>query len=118
MSEPAFKKFPTYRKSLDFYTEALAIIESLPKGNAEIADQLKRASQSISLNIAEGAGKYRPRDKSRYYLSASGSAHECCAALDLLLCEKLVSVEEHARLSSDLASIAGGLVMLAKAVVG
>ena len=33
-------------------------------------------SLSIVLNIAEGAGKYSPGDKRRYYLSASGSATE------------------------------------------
>jgi hypothetical protein len=30
---------------------------SLPRGNGELVDQFKRASFSIVLNIAEGAGK-------------------------------------------------------------
>jgi four helix bundle protein len=40
---------------------------------------LNRASISIVLNIAEGAGKYSGPDKRRYYLSALGSTTESAA---------------------------------------
>ena len=46
--------------------------------------QLIRATQSISLNIAEGAGEHSPADKARFYRIARRSAYECEAALDLL----------------------------------
>ena len=44
-----------------------------------------RASTSIVLNLAEGAGKHSKADKRRYYLSARGSATESAALMDVLL---------------------------------
>jgi four helix bundle protein len=47
-----------------------------------MADQLKRASLSIPLNIAEGYGKRGSDDGARLHDIARGSAHECGALLD------------------------------------
>ena len=47
-----------------------------------LADQLRRASTSISFNIAEGAGEYAPADKARFYRIARRSATESAAILD------------------------------------
>ena len=47
-------------------------------------NQLFRASDSIVLNIAEGAGRLARPDKRRHYSYALGSAMECGAALALL----------------------------------
>ena len=49
---------------------------------AQLADQLRRAALSISLNIAEGAGEFSPQDKARFYRMARRSATECAAILD------------------------------------
>jgi four helix bundle protein len=46
-------------------------------------DQFKRASFSIVLNIAEGAGKLKQADKERYFSIARGSVKECGALFDL-----------------------------------
>src|SRR5262249_31498039 len=42
----------------------------LPRGRSHLADQFTRASTSILLNLAEGAGKLSKPDKRRYYLTA------------------------------------------------
>ena len=47
-----------------------------------MAEQLKKASLSIPLNIAEGYGKRSTDDRARFYDIARGSAHECGALLD------------------------------------
>jgi len=56
---------------------------------------LSRASLSIVLNIAEGAGKISAADKRRYYLSARGSATESAALLDVLALVKLATESDH-----------------------
>jgi four helix bundle protein len=43
--------------------------ETLPRGRSHLADQLTRASTSIVLNLAEGAGKHSRPDKRRYYVT-------------------------------------------------
>ena len=60
-----------------------AITAAFPAGCGDLANQLRRATNSIALNIAEGAGEYSRRDKARFYRMARRSAHECAAALDV-----------------------------------
>jgi len=50
-----------------------------------LADQWRRASQSVVLNIAEGAAKKGSREFRRYLDTARGSLHEIEAILDLVV---------------------------------
>ena len=71
--------------------EAVAVIdelvEELPEGRGYIRDQLRRAANSIALNIAEGAGEFVPAEKARFYRMAKRSATECAG--QILVCERL-----------------------------
>ena len=58
-------------------------------------DQFKRASLSIVLKIAEGAGKLKQADKQRYFSIARGSVMECGALFDLFNALNHVSQEEY-----------------------
>ena len=42
-----FQKRDVYQRAIEFLTVASRIRGRLPKGNADLADQLRRASQSI-----------------------------------------------------------------------
>ena len=50
----------------------------------ELAGQLERAMVSVTLNIAEGAGRASPADQKRHYTIARGSANEAAAALSII----------------------------------
>jgi len=63
------------------------LLEETPRAG-EIRDQLERASSSISLNIAEGNGKFSSKDRCRYFDIAHSSGLECAAALDVLVARK------------------------------
>lgn len=41
-----------------------------------LASQMRRASVSIAANIAEGFGRWSPRDQARFYEISKGSAEE------------------------------------------
>jgi four helix bundle protein len=77
-------KLDAYRVGLDFVILADALVGTLPRGRAHLADQLHRAATSICLNIAEGAGEFSLADKIRFYRMAKRSAAECAAILDVL----------------------------------
>ena len=53
----------------------------MPKVNADLANQLRRATLSVPLNITEREGKL---DKKRFYGIARGSALECAAIIDAI----------------------------------
>jgi four helix bundle protein len=86
------EKLQVYRLAVQFQTVATQLIPAR-RGVllATLRDQLDRASISIVLNIAEGAGRFSPPDKARFYSIARGSATECGALLDLLLARHLVA---------------------------
>lgn len=77
----AHERLDVYRLAIEFLALATKLTESLPVNNA--LAQLRRASLSIPLNIAEGAGKPNGgADAKRSYNIARGSAMECGAILD------------------------------------
>jgi hypothetical protein len=59
------EKLDVYRIALEFVVTTVEIKDRLPRGNGELQDQFKRASFSLVLNIAEGAGKLKQADKRR-----------------------------------------------------
>src|SRR5258708_2975245 len=87
-------------EKLEVYGEAIAFIawlSALLEGSArlgDVKDQSDRASTSIPLNIAEGNGKYTPKDRCRYFDTAHGSALECAAALDVLVAKGKLTPDE------------------------
>ena len=86
------EKMDVYQLSVDFISIANELVESIPKGRAYLGNQLQRAALSIVLNIAEGAGKFSPKDKASFYTTARGSTAECAAVLDV--CRQLQIIEE------------------------
>jgi four helix bundle protein len=65
------------------------------RGCAWLRDQLQRASSSIALNIAEGAGRFARAEKAHFYLIARGSAMECVGVLDVALGRGLITAAAH-----------------------
>jgi four helix bundle protein len=81
------EKLSVYQESIKFVVWSDEILETLPK-NLAVHGQLDRAATSISLNIAEGNGKYTAADQCRFFDIARGSALECAACLDVLVAKK------------------------------
>jgi len=107
------EKLEVYQKSVEFLRHVVTIIRLLPAGNSDIINQLRRAAMSISLNIAEGAGKTGISDKKRYYGIARGSALECAAIFDLLKAWNLLDeniLNDPTNLLSSLAAMLSKLV--------
>ena len=108
------ERLEVYQVALEFLVLADQVIEHLPRGRGHLADQLTRASISIVLNIAEGAGKFSKLDKRRYYLAAVGSSTESAAILDVCERLKLVETETHKRGKALLQRVVSMLVRLAR----
>ena len=96
-----FEKLLVYQRAVEWYRD----IDSMLKRHTKkisygFADQFRRASLSISLNLAEGNGRWHLGDKKQFFWVARGSAFECVPLLTILKAEQVVSVEEHQHLYS------------------
>jgi len=87
-------------EKLEVYREAIALIAWLSElletlGRVgDVRDQLDRASTSIALNIAEGNGKFSPKDRCKFFDTAHTSALECAAGLDILVAKRKVTPDQ------------------------
>jgi four helix bundle protein len=83
MTKLDHEKLDVYQLAIEFVIISNSIIKNFPRGNSYLADQLRRASSSITLNIAEGGGEFCKNEKVRFYRMAKRSATESAAILDI-----------------------------------
>ena len=77
-----FEDLECYRLAMDVFREGYRVTSLLPpEEKYNLADQLRRASTSIVLNVAEGYGRYHYLDSLRFYYIARGSIMEVLSAL-------------------------------------
>jgi len=87
------EKLEVYREAISFVAWLCALLEGTVR-IGDVKDQLDRASTSLPLNIAEGNGKYAPKDRCRFFDIAHGSALECAAGLDILVAKAKLTPDE------------------------
>jgi four helix bundle protein len=94
-----------------FHTGVMTLLPD--KGQRNLRDQLERASLSIVLNIAEGAGRCTPAERRRHFIIALGSVYECASILDVLRLRRLASLQRCSRARDCAVRIAQMLAKLA-----
>ena len=110
------EKLEVYHISIEFLVLVNDAIKAIPKSKLYLIDQLQRASCSITLNIAEGAGEFAGKEKARFYRMAKRSATECAAILDVGLKLGVINQKNHDDGRTKLISIVSILTTLAKNV--
>jgi four helix bundle protein len=78
-----FQKLEVYQKSKNFCKEITATL-SEKSFDRVTNDQLRRASFSIMLNIAEGSSRFSNKDRKNFLVVARGSSFECAAIMEYL----------------------------------
>ena len=76
------QKSNVYVKALDVVRDLGPIVDAVQKRDRKLADQLRRAAQSVVLNIAEARGNRDGNARLRFS-TACGSAKETRAALTI-----------------------------------
>ena len=68
---------PVWSHSFDLVIKYYKLTKSFPDDERfGMAADVRRALNSVTHNIAEGFGRYEPRDKTRFYKISRGSAYE------------------------------------------
>lgn len=97
------ERLHVYQLALELHTVLSTLVPR--RGYRVLRDQLERASLSIVLNIAEGAGRSSGPDKRRFYVQARGSTTECAALLDVLRLRALIDLRRYASTRSLLVRV-------------
>lgn len=90
-----FEKLDVYQQAKKLHNSVQNFLKANPEIDRDTRSQLRRASMSICLNIAEGAGRFTKPDKRNFYIIARGSVFECAALFGLLMDEEVISEENH-----------------------
>lgn len=85
------EKLDVYQRALNFANEVYNTTKEWPKEhNFSLVDQLRRASLSISLNIAEGASRTKLEFK-RFVTISRGSCHECVPIIEIAFKQGIIN---------------------------
>lgn len=89
-----FRDMGIWQKSFNILIEVYILIKKFPIDEQyALADQLKRAANSVVHNIAEGYGRFEPKDKTRFYKIARGSAYESMSQILVAETQNYLSTE-------------------------
>jgi len=108
-----FCKLDVYQKAKAFCILITKLISSR-KFDRTTNDQLRRASFSIMLNIAEGSSRFSNKDRKNFMVVARGSAFESAAILEYLFEMAEIKEEEYHNFVSELEQISKMLFSLIK----
>lgn len=109
-----YRKFNVYQDAKNLHKEIVVIVNRFPRQYQYLADQVKRSSLSIVLNIAEGSSKQSDKDFNRYVTISLGSADEVVATSEVALDLKLITAQQFQVLEQKLESILKQLGGLSK----
>jgi four helix bundle protein len=108
-----YRKLIAYQKAKDVVKRTYKLLKQFPEEERyAMCDQLRRASVSVTSNIAEGVNRYSVKDKSHFIEMAYGSLMEVSSQFEIaeelgfISCDDRLSmdqlIEEVARLLSGL----------------
>jgi four helix bundle protein len=108
-----FQKLDVYQKAKAFCKGITKILRN-KNFDRVTNDQLRRASFSIMLNIAEGSSRFSNKDRKNFLIIARGSAFECAAILEYLFEMNELNHEVFTHYIEDLEEISKMLFSLIK----
>jgi len=105
--------FRLYGLSLEVVRELGPVIRQIERRDRDHARQLRRASKSVSLNLAEGWASTKGHKTARYQ-DALGSARETMACLEVAEADGILDLEPLAQTVDKLDHVIGGCVRLTR----
>jgi four helix bundle protein len=113
----SFEKLEVWQNSRVFVKAVYLIINKLPyEEKFAICNQLRRASVSVSSNIAEGSSRFSPKDQIRFIEIAYGSLIETYCQLKLCIDLDYVSETEIEECKNIIFQISRQLSSLKKSI--
>ena len=97
-----FERLEVYQRAVDLAEKIFQLTDGLPRGYAALGDQFRRAILSVSLNIAEGNGRWHARERRNFFLIARGSVFERVPLLELCRRQKWITEDHFTNMKEEL----------------
>jgi len=77
-----FTEMPVWQQSFELLVRIYKTTKNYPSDERfGLISDMRRSANSIAHNIAEGFGRFEPRDKTRFYKISRGSLYELVSQL-------------------------------------
>ena len=92
----AFEELDVWQKAVEFANKVVKLTEEIQfdRKHYRLIEQLESASASISMNIAEGKGRYSKKEFIQYLYIARGSLYETITLLMIFNKNKWISDQQ------------------------
>lgn len=89
MAYKTFEELETYKVAREFRKKIYALVKKLPKHEEyNLAGQMRRASTSLTNNIAEGHGRYHYQENIQFCRQSRGSLSELIDDINICIDER------------------------------
>ena len=103
----SYRKLDVYISAKKMVKDIYAYLKKFPKEeNFALCNQLRRAAISVPSNIAEGMGRFSPKEQIRFLEIAYGSLMEVQCQLDISCDLGYITLEEFETINKDISNIA------------
>jgi len=109
-----FRNFQVYQDSKNLHKEIAILANSFSRDYWHLADQVRRCSLSVVLNIAGGSSKQSDKDFNRFIAIALGTFDKTVACLEIALDFNLLDKERFTELEKKCESVSKQLGGLSK----
>jgi len=101
-----FEDLEVYKAAREFRKAMYVVTRRLPDFEKyDLASQIRRASVSLTNNMAEGHGRYHYPDQIRFFLHSRGSLEELVDDLNVCLDENYLSIDEGTKLKARASAV-------------
>jgi four helix bundle protein len=110
-----YEDLNVWNKAVDFAVEVIELVENIStdRKHYRLLEQVEASSASISMNVAEGKGRYSKKEFMQYLYIARGSLYETMTLLEIFRRKKWVSGGQYSRIEAngkEIASMLKGLI--------
>ena len=110
-----YEDLDVWNKAVEFAVEVIGVVENIStdRKHYRLLEQIESSSASISMNIAEGKGRYSKKEFVQYLYISRGSLYETMTLLEIFRRKRWISDESYSKLETrakEIVSMLKGLI--------
>ena len=115
-----YEDLEVWNKAAEFAVEVIDLVENITthRKHYRLLEQVEASSASVSMNIAEGKGRFSKKEFVQYLYISRGSLYETMTLLEIFRRKKWISDKDYSGLASDGKQIASMLKGLINSILG